>query len=281
MAGKNIYIEKILDNLLSGVDTALNAVKEAMQKMIGGDDPETQKSLPDVVNQLVANQQATAEMLDNVQDRLDTQIAELQSVVNVIGQTINPANIIVTANGTLTKNLIFENDKYIYDIPAGTSSADAATLMGTQSTLITKQLKSLVNGQIKILFNNDFTTPFNFDVNCNRTTAAADPYLYRIGFKLIVNDGDNDSVLYDSTEKTVTFHNNKSGQFLTPTPINLNILKDKTYSFRFGLYFTGNSTGYYNAQDVDLHFEIPKDFITIAYDFKDIIAPGGIFEEVE
>ena len=52
MAGKNIFIERILDNLLSGIDGALASMKAVMEKIIGGSDPESQKSLPDVVNKL-------------------------------------------------------------------------------------------------------------------------------------------------------------------------------------------------------------------------------------
>ena len=49
---KDIYISKILDDLLGGIDTAIENMKEAINKMLGGDLPQDQKSLADVVSTL-------------------------------------------------------------------------------------------------------------------------------------------------------------------------------------------------------------------------------------
>lgn len=84
MAGKNIYIEKILDNLLGGIDAAIAQMKNAIYTMIGGDDPENQKTLVDVTDKL-------NDVIGEDQKSLSDLVVKLDDVVNAISYTVtNP-----------------------------------------------------------------------------------------------------------------------------------------------------------------------------------------------
>lgn len=84
MAGETIFIQPILKETLDGIDQSLDGMSEDMQAVVSGLEDlkgSGNKTLSDVVASLVANQEATALLLANVSAKLDSQIAELQSVV--------------------------------------------------------------------------------------------------------------------------------------------------------------------------------------------------------
>lgn len=184
MAGKNIYIEKILDNLLSGVDTALNAVKEAMQKMIGGDDPETQKSLPDVVNKLDDVIGEDGKSLSNVVTALqdnaaviigsgDKSLTDVTTELLQIADLINAqaAGIFVKEGNSNTVNLFYDGST---QLPSGTLNINKVLFYANCTGIVTlnfsfyyRQTSSGSSLNINLYKNNDTDAFYSYTVSGN------------------------------------------------------------------------------------------------------------------
>ena len=203
MAGKNIYIEKILDNLLSGVDTALNAVKEAMQKMIGGDDPETQKSLPDVVNKLDDVIGEDGKSLSNVVTELQNNSAEiigtggksLTDVVTELSGVVNKLDDVITA--------ISHTAAGVFVKPGTTNSIDISDIIHS-SAVATYEFNK------KVFFSNAQGV-LNFSFTLNGTITASTGNKNTI--TIIRNSDTENKIIY---ELPLTHYENERLNFNVP-----------------------------------------------------------------
>lgn len=277
MAGKNIYIEKILDNLLGGIDAALASMKEAIYKMIGGEDPEIQKSLPDVVDQLVANQAATAQLIENTGEKLDAQILELQGVINAVSQTVNPANLIITDQGELSKNMILEN------LAATFEKTESVKMSAVWDLIPSLNVVYKYNMLAKGVFEATFKS-IDFDFYVTNPSSYTN---YNCGLSYTVTIKKNNTNVYSNT-KSISYQlgssqkatRYESGQDPTaahiPVAVGDVIQIDIVFSKSTNIDAAGKNGVYFNNTSVD----IPENIGKISYDFKDVLLPGGVFEVV-
>lgn len=184
MAGKNIFIERILDNLLSGIDGALASMKAAMEKMIGGEDPAEQaslfdvvtklddvvgedgKSLSDVTTALAENSaaiigtgdksltdvtEALNTIVQDVSEKIDEQLEKLNDVINAIESGITEFTLIPGNN-----DIVNLNGSYIE------KSSTHSGYSHHQEFSLNKTFKVLLKGQIDLYANAFIKTNYSY-----------------------------------------------------------------------------------------------------------------------
>ena len=131
MAGKNIYIEKILDNLLGGIDTALGKMIAALEKMMGKTEEEEGSSLTDIVNKLDDVVGEDGSSLTDVVNKLDDVVGEDgKSLTNVVTELQNNSAEIIGIGGKSLTDVVNELQEVINAIAASVS--DIMTKIGDE-----------------------------------------------------------------------------------------------------------------------------------------------------
>lgn len=267
MAGKHIYIETILDNLLGGFQTTFDKMIAALDRMIGKteEDPDgtSLKQVVTSVESLMGDNEDKKNLydvvsgLDTMTGKLEQQVTELQKIVSTTAAGITK---LLISNIDPTDHIEIYNEELTQDYHAGSVYEFSKTT--------TLSVKSNANGILNISAMANKPKPTFY--------TGIDYYgICTVGLTLEVKDKDGNAVTpVGNSNLTYSYDKGYGNTGLTIEAddiyLNFSVSESETYTIKFIIYFRLDARSSSQAWAT-----MPPNWLSMNYGVDNILKPGG------